>query len=95
MVITRIVPLSCAKVAGTLYGILGIAIGAVVSVIALAGGFASDSFGGAGMGALIGVGAIVAFPLLYGCIAFVAALIVAWLYNFAAGLVGGIELEVK
>ena len=94
MVITRIVPLSCAKVAGTLYGILGIAIGAVLSVIALAGGFASDTFG-AGMGALVGVGAIVALPLLYGCIAFVAALIGAWLYNFAAGLVGGVELEVK
>ena len=95
MVITRIEPLSCAKVAGTLYAMVGVAIGAVVSVIALAGGFGSDSAIGAGAGALVSVGAIVVFPLLYGGIAFIVTVIVVWLFNIAAGMVGGIEVQVK
>jgi hypothetical protein len=47
------------------------------------------------MGAMIGVGAIVFFPILYACIGFIGALIAAWLYNLVAGMVGGIELEVQ
>jgi hypothetical protein len=50
----------------------------------------------AGMfGAMLGVGAIVVFPILYGCMGFLGSLIVAWLYNLLAGMVGGIELDIK
>jgi len=58
-------------------------------------GFASNTFGAAGLGAMVGVGAIVIFPILYGCIGFVTTLIGAWLYNAVAGLVGGIEMEMQ
>jgi len=95
MVIKRIGPISCAKISGALYAILGIIIGAVFSMIALAGGFASDSAEGAGIGAGIGVAAIIVFPILYGCIGFVGTLLVAWLYNIGAELVGGIEIDVQ
>jgi hypothetical protein len=72
-----------------------VAIGAVVSLLALAGGFGSDSLIGAGAGVFVGVGAIVVIPLLYGGLAFIATLIAVWLYNVAAGMVGGIEVDVK
>jgi hypothetical protein len=95
MIIKRVGPVSCAKITGTLYAILGLVFGGIVSLIAMVGGFASDSSRAAGLGAVMGVGAIVVFPILYGCIGFVATLIGAWLYNVVAGLVGGVEVEMQ
>ena len=95
MVIKRIAPMSCAKITGTLYGILGLVIGGCVSLVALAGGFGSNTSGVPGMGAIIGVGAIFFFPILYGGLGFVGTLVAASLYNLIAGRVGGIELEVQ
>ena len=95
MVIKRIGPVSVAKIVGLLYTILGLVVGAVFSLAALAGGLASNGSGSGGIGAIIGVGAIVAFPILYGCLGFVATLIGAWLYNVAAGAVGGIEMDLQ
>ena len=95
MVIKRVGPLSCAKIAGVLYAALGAIIGVFVALFSLAGAFASDSFGGAGMGAMVGVGAIVIAPIFYGCLGFVFALLAAALYNFAAGFVGGVELDLQ
>ena len=97
MVIKRVGPVSCAKISGTLYGIIGLIIGGVFSMVAMAGGFASDDASpfAAGLGAVIGAAAIVVFPLFYGCMGFVATLVGAWLYNVVAGLVGGVEIEVQ
>ena len=95
MVIKRIGPLSLAKISGTLYAVLGLAFGAIFSVASLAGGLGSNTPEGAGLGALLGAGAIVAFPVLYGGLGFVMSLVVAWLYNILAGAVGGIELDVQ
>ena len=94
MVIKRVEPLSCAKIAGILYAALGAIIGVLVALFSLSGALASDSFG-AGLGAVVGVGAIVIAPLFYGCLGFVFALIAAALYNVAAGFVGGVELDVQ
>lgn len=95
MVINRVGPLSCAKIAGTLYAILGLIIGACFSLFALAGGMASERTGGAMFGALMGVGAIVALPIFYGVFGFIATLVMGWLYNVAAGIVGGVEIDVR
>jgi hypothetical protein len=95
MVIKRIAPVSIAKVAGVLYALLGVLLGGIFSLVAMAGGAASRTAGGAGFGAVIGVGAIVFFPILYGCVAFVFALIGAWLYNVAGGWVGGVEIDLE
>jgi hypothetical protein len=95
MVIKRIAPVSCAKIAGTLYVILGFVFGAVVSLIALAGGFANRPTGAGVFGMAIGAAAVIVIPIVYGCMGFVATLIGAWLYNLAAGLVGGIEIETQ
>jgi hypothetical protein len=95
MVIRRVSPLSVAKIAGTLYAIIGLLMGAMFSLIAMAGGMASDSGGGAAFGAVFGIGAIVFFPILYGGLGFAMTLIMAALYNFLAGMVGGVEIEVQ
>lgn len=95
MVITRVGPLSCAKIVGTLYGILGLALGVIVSLVSMVSGLVSKSSEGAGLGVLMGAGAIVAFPLLYGGMGFLTTLLGAWLYNVLAGMVGGIEIDVS
>ena len=97
MVIKRVGPFSCAKIAGTLYAIMGLVFGCIVSLIALVGGFgpASETSRVAGLGAMVGVGAIIILPIFYGGLGFIASLIGAWIYNVLAGIVGGIELDVQ
>jgi hypothetical protein len=95
MIIKRVDPVSCAKIAGTLYAIFGVVVGGIVSLVALAGGFGSNTSAPAGIRAIIGVGSVVVFPIFYGSMAFVAALTGAWLYNVPAKTVGGIQLEVQ
>jgi hypothetical protein len=101
MVIRRVGPLSCAKVAAALYAVIGLFIGAFISLFSLAGGFASAAFAADpsrrpgfipfGLGAL----AIVLFPIFYAAIGFVGALIAAWVYNLAVGVVGGIQIDLE
>ena len=93
MVVRSVAPLSVAKVAGVLYMLIGILVGAVVALASLVGAFAGGENAGI-IGSIMGIGAIVVFPLLYGCMGFVATLIGAWLYNLIAGMVGGISIEV-
>jgi hypothetical protein len=95
MVITRVAPLSIAKIAGLLYLILGLIFGAIVSLLALAGGMASGEEEGAFFGALFGVGAVVMLPIVYACLGFVMTLIMAALFNVAAGITGGVEIDAR
>ena len=95
MVITRVAPLSLAKIAAVLYGLMGFVFGAVVSLAGLAGAFAASDQSGAFLGALFGVGAIIILPIFYGCLGFVMSLVTAWLYNIVSGMVGGVEIDVK
>lgn len=95
MIIKRIGPLSFAKLSAMLYAILGLLLGGIFSLIALAGGFASETTGAAGVGAIIGVGAVIIFPILYGLMGFLTTLVGAWLYNVAAGVVGGVEVDIQ
>jgi hypothetical protein len=89
MVLSRIGPLSAAKVVAVLYAIFGLVMGAFLSVAAL---FRPDP---GGVAALWGVAAVVFFPVLYGVGGFVVTLLTAWLYNVVAGVVGGVELDVR
>lgn len=93
MVIKRVRPLSAAKITGTLYAILGLLFGACFSLVALAGGLAADDGPARLVGAAFGIGSIVFFPLIYGVMGFLMTLLMAWLYNVVAGMVGGIEIE--
>ena len=95
MVIKRFQPLSVGKVAGVLYGAMGLFVGVIVSLATTIGGFARHDAFGALAGGMVGVGAIVLLPILSGGLGFIVAIIAAWLYNLAAGFVGGIEIDVK
>jgi hypothetical protein len=95
MVIKRVNPISCAKIAGVLYALFGLIAGMIVSLVSMAfGGAAAGEHAGMAMfGALFGIGAIVLMPIFYGLLGFVGALVGAFLYNLAAGWTGGIEIE--
>lgn len=100
MIVKRIDPISCAKVAGIIYAILGFLVGAMFSMFGLLGlAFApttgqTQAMFGPIFGIVVGVGAIVFFPLFYGAIGAVFAMIGAWIYNVVASKIGGIKIEV-
>jgi hypothetical protein len=93
VVIRRVGALSCAKVAGLLYLIIGLVFGAFVSLFALGGSmFADAPFGGFGQ-MLFGAGAIVILPICYGFFGFVMTLVMASLFNLVVEITGGIEVD--
>lgn len=97
MVIKRVSPLSCAKVFGVLYAVMGLIFGALVSLLAMAGGMAwsaQDEPAGAVFGLLFGAGAIIVLPIFYGVCGAVFSALGALIYNVVAGLTGGIEVDV-
>jgi hypothetical protein len=73
-------------------------VGVIVALISVLGGFAAlanDAGPGAGLvGMFLGVGAVFVFPILYGVLGAVMGMIVGAIYNVAARLVGGLELEI-
>ena len=99
MQIRRVGPISAAKVGGVLYAGLGLIIGACVSVVMMILGSAAavsdEAPAGAFVGMLFGAGAIVVMPVFYGIIGAVTMLISAALYNVAAKIAGGIDIEVQ
>lgn len=96
MVINHVGPLSVAKVAGLLYAVLGLIFGAVISLIAVAGGLGGGDEPGAGLQSVIfGAGAVVVLPIVYGCMGFVMMLLMAALYNATARIVGGVRIDVS
>ncbi len=76
--------------------IFAIPAGLILIVISLLGIGMSGSRGLAGGGLGIGMGIfyMIALPIIYGIIGFIAGAIGALLYNFFAKIVGGIEIEV-
>jgi hypothetical protein len=97
MRITRVSPISVAKVAFVLYAAIGLIIGAIVACAALFGAtFAPHDADGSGMfGAIFGVGAVILLPILYGVFGALGALIGSAIYNVVASAVGGIEITVE
>src|SRR5687767_1760337 len=97
MVINRVGPLSVAKLAGILYALFGLIFGAIISLVALAGSVAGNSYepGAVAMGGIFSVGAVILLPIFYGGVGFVMTLLMAWLYNVTARIVGGAQIDVS
>jgi hypothetical protein len=98
MIVTRIRPLSLAKVTTAVYAAIGLFIGVIFAGISLVGaaiGLASQAGPEPWFGALFGVGAIVAAPIFYGLLGFLGGLFTAFVYNLAARALGGVEFEVQ
>jgi hypothetical protein len=97
MVLRRIGVVSLGKFMGLLYGLVGLLIGGVVSLLAMLGAAAGrqqeQQQGAAGVLFGIGIAAIIVLPLLYGFFGFLGGRISGALFNLVASLAGGIELE--
>jgi len=97
MIVRRVRPLSVAKIAAFLYALIGLVAGVLVSfVFTLQSIFGAriERPGGALLGLMLGGGALVVLPIFYSAIGFLFTLLMSALYNVAAGLVGGIEIEI-
>lgn len=96
MILRRIDPVSLAKILGILYAMLGVLIGALISLASVLGAFAGGAEHGAGEFAfLLGAGAFVIAPVVYGALGAIGGLITALIYNLAAGIVGGVQLDLE
>jgi hypothetical protein len=97
MVLRRIGILSCGKVMGTLYAVMGLILGGIMSLISVIGvAVAQRPNGGEEIGAMFfGVGAVILLPIFYGITGFIGGIIMAAVYNFVAGVVGGVELDLQ
>lgn len=103
--IKRIGVLSLAKlyaVVMALFGlVVGVIYGGVLMLVGLVAGAAQQQGQGAapawvgGAGIMVGLLMIVFMPVIYGLMGFIGGALAAWFYNLAAGVVGGIELELE
>jgi hypothetical protein len=101
MVIKRVAPLSAAKIAGLIYTLLGLPFALLVWIVSLVGlnysGMSNSPFLPFSPAYVVEGGAIavIILPLVYGLFCFVMTLIGAWLYNMAAGFMGGVSVELQ
>jgi hypothetical protein len=94
MVITRINPMSAARIAGVLYAFMGLCFGFLFSAMSILGAGPGGEAGAIGAFAL-GTAAVFLMPIFYGLFGFVGTLIGAVIYNVLAGALGGIEIETQ
>lgn len=88
--------MSCAKIMGATYAAMGLIFGALASLISVVGvAIGHNAPGGAIAPLVFGVGAVIFLPIFYGVVGFVGGAIGALIYNFMAGIVGGVELDLQ
>src|ERR1044072_4993157 len=101
MQIKRVGVFSCAKIYSVTLAAFGIIIGVIYGLIFMVVGGAMMAGGGRNSGSagasslVIGLIMMVAIPVFYGIIGFIAGIIGGLVYNVAAGFVGGLELELE
>ena len=96
--IRRFNVLSVGKMAGIVYAMIGLLAGAILALLSLVGagiGAAFEESGTPFLSAMVGVGAIVILPIFYGIIGLLGGLLSSAVYNLAAGMTGGIEMELS
>jgi len=84
--------MSCAKVVGLVYLILGLVFGACLSLISMLG-FAGGT--NSVLQGMFGAAAIVVLPIFYGLLGFLGTLIMTSLFNLVVGITGGVEVDVS
>ena len=83
--------MSVAKIAGLLYGCLGLIFMPAFLLLGLIGSLAGqDKMPFAG---LFGVLFAILLPLLYGVMGFIMGALAGWLYNLLSKYAGGVEME--
>jgi hypothetical protein len=101
MVIRHVGVGSAAKIAGLLYAVGGLFVGVFFAAISFVGGAGAMTGGGDGnpmapmLGMMFGAGALIFAPILYGIMGVVIGAVTAAVYNLAARVMGGLELDVQ
>ena len=95
MVIKRIDPLSAAKIGSIIAAAIGLLAGVVFFLVSSLFGAALGQQEGGGLAMFGGAMGMVLLPILYGIFGFIGGLIQAFIYNLAAGFVGGIRIETE
>lgn len=99
--ITRVGVLSLGKLMGVTGAVMGLLLGLIYGGVFAVAGLVSAGAGAKGSGppglvmAAMGVGFVIAFPIIYGLMMFVFGLIYALVLNLMFGVVGGLELEIQ
>ena len=94
MRIRSIEPLSCGKMLGGVYAFIALLFGAIFSLISLLGiGLAPRE--GSILAIVLGVGAVVIFPIVYFIIGLIGGILFALFYNVVAKVLGGVQFEVE
>lgn len=98
MVIKQIDVFSAGKIAGIIMATFGLLAGLMFfgfsSIFSSALGSALGQ-DGAGMGMIGGLMGIIVMPILYGIFGFIGGVLQAFIYNVAAGFVGGIRVQTE
>lgn len=95
MIVKKVGVVSVAKIYGAISAAMGLIFGIFFALASVVGAGLADTGQGAFLGPLLGVGAVVALPIFYGCAGFVGGAVGAALYNVFAGMVGGVRLEME
>src|SRR3982750_1979665 len=102
MMVRRIGVLSLAKIQALLMFVMGIIIGVIYGLIFMLFGAAMASISGGSDRAMGGISSVVvglvmmiAIPIFYGVLGFIVGMISGFVYNIAAGVVGGVKLELE
>ena len=82
---------SAAKVLGTTYALIGL----IVGVLTTLGALASDTGVGAGAMTAGGVFSTILIIIFYALGGFIAGVLTAVIYNIVAGIVGGIRITTR
>ncbi|MDQ8187183.1 DUF3566 domain-containing protein [Pelagicoccus sp. SDUM812002] len=87
----KIPPLPAAKLVAVIYGCFGLIFIPFFAIAAIAGVASQEE--GSGIAAGMSIFMAILMPLMYVVMGFVGTLVGCFIYNLAAGWVGGIELE--
>jgi hypothetical protein len=90
-------PVQLGKIAGALYGLMGLIFVPFLILFAVIGSFAPKPPNGppAALVAVICFALAIFMPIVYAAMGFLVGIIGAWLYNLIARWIGGIQIEVE
>jgi hypothetical protein len=102
MTVRRVGVFSVAKIEGLLMFVMGLIIGVIYGLFFMIFGAAvlantprgDQAFGGVST-IVVGLVFMIAMPIIYGVLGFIFGAIGGLIYNLAAGLAGGIKLELE
>jgi hypothetical protein len=90
---------SAFKLFGVLYGLAGLVLGGIISLLSMLGFLGGVAAGMKDLPAflpvLIGAASIVIFPLVYGMVGAIGGVLASLIYNLAASLSGGLEVRLE